>query len=217
MHNNWYVYKHIRLDTGAVFYIGIGNKSNYARAYETHPSKRNNIWSNIFNKTSIRVEIVECGLSRIQAAKKEQQFIRELGRIDLGTGLLCNLTDGGDGIWNCIRGESTRKKLSDGKVGQKNPQYGKKQSEYTVNKRRESLLGKKRTEDTKRKQSMSSIESGQAKRTRVYKGLELLGEFHSISEACRFVGLNPKEYSGKASLVARGIRSHVMGYSFSYI
>ncbi len=29
-----YVYKHIRLDTNEIFYIGIGNNNDYGRAYQ---------------------------------------------------------------------------------------------------------------------------------------------------------------------------------------
>ena len=47
MENNWYVYIHIRLDNNEPFYIGIGNKKNYARAYQTKPDRRNQIWCNI--------------------------------------------------------------------------------------------------------------------------------------------------------------------------
>ena len=58
MKNNWYVYRHIRLDKNEPFYIGIGNKKNYARAYQTNPDRRNEIWCKIFNKTDIEIEII---------------------------------------------------------------------------------------------------------------------------------------------------------------
>ena len=32
MSNNWYIYKHIRLYTNEIFYIGIGNKKDFAIA-----------------------------------------------------------------------------------------------------------------------------------------------------------------------------------------
>lgn len=41
--NNWYVYRHIRLDKNEPFYIDIGCKKQYARAYETDSVKRNHI------------------------------------------------------------------------------------------------------------------------------------------------------------------------------
>ena len=50
MDNNWYVYKHIRLDRNEVFYIGIGNKKNYGRAYEFVFSKRSEFWKKIYQR-----------------------------------------------------------------------------------------------------------------------------------------------------------------------
>ena len=53
MENNWYVYLHIRLDKKEPFYVGIGNKKNYDRAYQTNPDRRNEILCKIFSKTKI--------------------------------------------------------------------------------------------------------------------------------------------------------------------
>lgn len=219
MENNWYVYKHIRLDTNEPFYIGIGNKKNYGRAFELREDKRNNMWCSIFRKTPIQVEIVLDGLSKDEASEKEKYYIKLYGRKDLNTGLLCNMTDGGDGTWNCKRSEETKKLLSEQKKGDKNPMFGKKHTEEHRIKRIIGMTGKKRTEETKKRQSLSSIKSGQAKKTLVidYKTKEKLGIYHSISEACRSVGLLPRNYSGKAVMVANGKRNHVKGYSFIYL
>lgn len=44
-----YLYRHIRLDTNEVFYIGVSCNANYKRAYsKTH---RNQFWENIVKKT----------------------------------------------------------------------------------------------------------------------------------------------------------------------
>lgn len=216
---SWYVYRHIRLDKNIPFYIGIGCKSKYARAYEFESSKRNKIWNSINEKTDIEVEIIVDNLTKNEASIKEQEFIKLYGRIDNGTGFLCNLTDGGDGIWNCKRSEETKEKLRNQKIGSKNPQYGKKQNTLTKLKRSIALKGKKRTIETKLKQSLSSIISGQAKTTEVldFKTKEIIGKYHSLSEACRSVGLEPKKYSSKASLVANGFRNQVKGYIFRYV
>jgi hypothetical protein len=128
MENNWYLYKHIRLDKNEVFYIGIGNKNNFARAFEFRKDKRNDIWWKIYCKTEISVEISFENLTKVEASMKEQELIKNYGRMDLNEGNLCNLTDGGDGIWNCIRSEKTKKLLSEQKIGSKNPQFGKKQT-----------------------------------------------------------------------------------------
>lgn len=217
MKNNWYVYRHIRLDKNEPFYIGIGNKKNYSRAYENKPDRRNVIWRKIFNKTSIRIEILLEGLNKNQASEKEREFIKLYGRKDLGNGLLCNMTDGGDGIWNCKRSKETKEKLRKSKIGDKNPMYGKHPSKETLLKRSNSLLGQTRTNHTKKKQSLSSIISGQAKSVDVYKfdNNEYVGRFYAISEACRFLGFH--QLNGKASMVANGKRKQTQGYVFKYV
>jgi group I intron endonuclease len=217
MKNNWYVYRHIRLDKNEPFYIGIGNKKNYARAYQTNPDRRNEIWCKIFNKTDIEIEIILEDLTKNQASEKEQEFIKLYGRKDLGNGTLCNMTDGGDGIWNCIRSEETKEKLRQQKLGNKNPMFGKSPSEETRLKRSKSLLGQTRSEETKKKQSLSSIKSGQAKSVDVFKfeNNEYVGRFHSISEACRILGFYSA--NSKASLVANGKRNQTHGYIFKFI
>ena len=216
--NNWYVYRHIRLDKNQPFYIGIGNKVNYARAYEFKSDKRNNIWNAIYRKTKIEVDILFDNITKQEAANKEKEFIKIYGRVDNYTGILSNMTDGGDGILNAKRSLETREKLRQGKLGCKNPSYGKTPSVETLEKRSKSLSGKKRTQETKNKQSLASIKSGQAKSTLVTKlDGSIVGVFHSLSEGLRFINLEPKKYSSKASLVAKNIRNHCQGYKFQYI
>jgi hypothetical protein len=215
--NNWYVYKHIRLDKNEPFYIGIGNKKNFGRAFEFSKDKRNEIWWKIYSKTNISVEILYESLTKTDASLKEQELIKKYGRKDLNEGSLCNMTDGGDGIWNCIRSIEVRQKLSDSKKGNKNPQYQKKPSQETITKRIIALTGKKRTDDSKKKQSLSSVKSGQAKEVDVFKynTNEYIGRFYAISEACRILGFH--HLNGKAVQVAKGKRNHTQGYVFKYV
>ena len=218
--NNWYLYRHIRLDKDEPFYIGIGNKINYARAYEKDPSKRNVIWNKIVSKSFYEVDIIFDGLTKEEASEKEKEFIKLYGRKDLNNGILCNLTDGGDGIHGCVRSGETRQKLREQKLGFKNPMYGKKQSvEFLL--KRGVFKSRKKSEEEKKKQSLATIKSGQAKKTEVikYDTNESLGVYHSLSEAIRSVGLNPIKYSGKASCIAKGVgtRKKVKGFTFKYI
>ena len=215
--NNWYVYRHIREDKNEPFYIGIGNKKNYARAYENKPDRRNEIWRKIFIKTDIRVEIILEGLSKIQSSEKEQEFIKLYGRKDLNTGSLTNMTDGGDGIWNCIRSKETKELLRQQKLGDKNPMFGKTQSYETKLKRNKSLTGQKRSDEVKKKQSLSSINSGQAKSVDVFRfdNNEYIGRFYAISEACRILGF--QKLNSKSGMVAKGKRQQTQGYVFKYV
>jgi hypothetical protein len=217
MENDWYLYAHKRFDKNEIFYIGIGKKKNYGRAYEFNEQKRNNIWNKIFNKTNIEVLILFDNISKEIAAQKEKELIKLYGRMDLNEGSLCNMTDGGDGILNCKRSDITKSKLSLQKIGDKNPMYGKKQSDETKNKRNKSLTGQVRNLETKIKQSLSTIKSGQAKEVDVYIYLtnEYIGRYYAISEACRQLGFI--HLNGKACQVAKGNRNHVKGYSFRYV
>lgn len=217
MEKNWYVYKHVRLDKDIPFYIGIGKKSNFGRAYELNKEKRNHLWWKIFSKTEITVEILYENLTKQEASLYEQSLIKEYGRIDLNEGSLCNLTDGGDGIWNNKRSDETKRILSEQKKGSKNPQYGKKQSIEFINLRMKNIRGTKRSEETKKKQSLSSINSGQAKSVDVfrYDNGDYIGRFYAISEACRVLGFH--NLNGKASMVAKGKRNQTNGYVFKYV
>jgi hypothetical protein len=87
------VYRHRRLDTNEVFYVGIG-KHRY-RARSTH--NRNKWWRSITNKVNYNVEIVWEGDCYEEAKELECLLIKEYGRKDMKCGTLVNLTDGGEG------------------------------------------------------------------------------------------------------------------------
>jgi hypothetical protein len=98
------VYRHRRLDTNEVFYVGMG--CNTKRAH----SKRNRsvYWVNIVKKAGYVVEILCENISQKEAFDLEIMLISEYGRKDLNNGLLCNLTAGGEGRKNVITSLETR-------------------------------------------------------------------------------------------------------------
>jgi hypothetical protein len=102
------VYRHIRKDTGDVFYVGIG-KTNM-RAFSL--SNRNKHWKNISKSTDYDVDILFEDLTWEDACEKEREFIDIYGRRDLGTGTLVNMTYGGDGAYGLIQTEEAKNKLS---------------------------------------------------------------------------------------------------------
>lgn len=118
-----YLYRHIRLDTNKVFYIGIGGfrdvekEFSYKRAY--HKKGRNNLWTKISNKTDYMVEIILENLTFDEAQLKEQEFIKLYGRINNETGTLCNLTDGGGGSRGYIMPQESKVKISNAHKGKK--------------------------------------------------------------------------------------------------
>ena len=137
-----YVYTHTRLDNNEVFYVGIGTQNNYKRASRSH--NRTNYWNNIVKKCGWKVDIVFDKLTWDDACKKEIELIKKYGRVDLGTGTLVNLTDGGEGTLKRITTPETKLKMS-------KTRKGRKYSEEHKLKTKNSMIGKncKKIIDTK--------------------------------------------------------------------
>lgn len=160
-----YVYRHIRLDTNEVFYIGIGVQVNNKRAKTS--VKRNKFWINITSKTEWYHEILFDNLTINEAKEKEKEFISIYGRKDLGKGTLCNLTDGGDGTLNYVVKDIVKNKLSiknKGKVLSNEHKQkiskshkGKVFSDETLNKMRLAKLGTKQSVETIEKRKLKLI------------------------------------------------------------
>lgn len=127
----YYVYAYLRKSNNTPYYIGKG-KGNRAFAKEhgvTVPADRTKI---IF---------LESHLTEIGAWALERRYIRWYGRKDLGTGILYNKTDGGDGPsgripWNkgkpnsqpkTVHTEKSKRAIGDSKKGKPRPDmYGDK-------------------------------------------------------------------------------------------
>lgn len=159
-----YVYRHIRKDKNEVFYIGIGSDSDYYRAHKF--SERNEIWNRIKNKCEVLVEILYDNLDWKTACDIEKKLIKQYGRINNNTGILSNMTDGGEGTLNKIISEDTRYSLGKGNRGKKRTEESKKrQSDSTKgvkkpeghgDKIRQFRIGKKMSEESKLKISKNS-------------------------------------------------------------
>ena len=99
------------------FYIGKGSDENGLYKRANTKISRNNYWNKIIEKTNYRVDILLDNLTNFEAFEKEIEFIKIYGRVNIGTGILCNMTDGGEGSLNI--GDETRKKLSLASKGRK--------------------------------------------------------------------------------------------------
>ena len=155
------VYRHIRLDKNEPFYIGIGAETK--RAYTIH--KRTKYWTNV-SKQGYEVDILFDDIPYEDAKLKEKEFIKLYGRIDLGTGTLVNLTDGGDGSVGYKHTKEGLLRIGEKSKGRKkSPEQIKKWKESrsfvmkpeTKEKIRMALMGRKHSEERRKNQSISHI------------------------------------------------------------
>jgi len=188
-----YLYRHLRKDTMQPFYIGIGSGKNYSRAKEKR--YRNNLWHKIVNKAGYQVQILLDDLSWEEAIEKEKEFIALYGRINTRDGILCNMTDGGEGMLGNLVSDETRKKLSnrvftdehrknmsESAKGNKNC-LGRKLSEKTKLKISDGNKRKKMPEEAKQKISESLVGNKNAKTKKVIN-IETNKEYLSLKQMC---------------------------------
>lgn len=101
----FFTYIHRRKDTNEIFYVGIGTirtKKGWGKYQRAGTSdKRNVIWKRIVKKAKGFIwEIIFESESQFDVKQKEIDLIKLYGRLDNNTGILSNMTDGGDGRMN---------------------------------------------------------------------------------------------------------------------
>lgn len=200
----YYTYTLINSIDSQPFYIGKGASSrmyqhkrdalNPSYNYRSVHMKIQNIINNggevLYEKT--------CHLSEEEAFNTEIELIGHLGRKDLGTGILCNLTDGGEG--SCGRSkvliEQIAEKNRGKKRSEKSKQYMSEVQKEMAEKRRKKYNGKACSPKTS--ENMSNSRKGKewseaarevvrskptAKPVLAYKKdtNEFVGEYESIS------------------------------------
>lgn len=109
------IYRHIRLDTNEVFYIGIGVKEKRSRS----KYGRNKYWKAIVDKHGYEIQVIKRNLSYNDACECERILIDWYGRKDLGKGNLVNLTNGGDTTEGYIFSQKTKNKIGLANIGRK--------------------------------------------------------------------------------------------------
>ena len=130
--NRFYTYAYLRKDR-TPYYIGKGegNRAYYKSKGEVKPPKDKS-----------RIIFLKQNLLEEKAFKHEIYMIAVFGRKDLGTGILRNRTNGGDGASGFIHSQETRKKMSEAQKGENHPHYGKSRPKEVKRKISEKHKGK---------------------------------------------------------------------------
>jgi len=167
MIKKFYTYAYLRQD-GTPYYIGKGcGKRAYKRQGHT-----------VCVPTRERILFLKRNLSEEEAIKHEIYMIAVLGRKDLGTGCLRNLTDGGDGVSGRVWTKEQRKNQSE-------KHTGKKMSDDARRKMSESKRGRKFSPEHRRRMS-----EGQRRRVRVQTEIQK----RAAREALIKINLNPPRF-----------------------
>lgn len=156
--NDFYTYAYLRKDLSP-YYVGKG-RGNRMFSTNRHIAKP---------KDNHRIAMLRGNMSEDDALLHEIEMIKTWGRKDLGTGLLRNRTNGGDGLSGHKFSDESRAKLRIAQLGKKMSKEAKakmslaKQNTSNETKAKMSLagmgnknrLGKKHTNETKAKMSLA--------------------------------------------------------------
>jgi hypothetical protein len=138
--NGFYVYMYLR-SNGTPYYVGKGSGK---RAWDKHSSYCPR------PRDENKIIITHSSLTELWAFAIERQLIRWYGRENNKTGILRNLTDGGDGGCGRVMSEETRNKISVAHTGRihtdksrSNMSNGQKGKKYSDEARRNMSLAAK--------------------------------------------------------------------------
>ena len=214
--NEYYTYAYLRED-GTPYYVGKGKgRRVYRKDRRIKPP---------IDKS--KIIFLKQNLTEEEAFKHEIYMIAVFGRKDLGTGILQNRTNGGEGTSGSPRvisdehkeklrkiakgrivGEETRKKLSE-------IHKNRKFSEESRKKMSDSKVGSKLSEEHKNNISKSSKKrDNEIYRKYIYTFTSPSGEIIITTEISDFCFENNLTYS-KVNYVARGIYSQHKGWKIS--
>jgi len=210
----YYTYAYLRKN-GTPYYIGKGKKN---RAYRISGRKIKP------PKDKSRIIFLKQNLTEEEAFKHETYMIAVFGRIDLGTGILRNGTNGGEGTSGSPRffTEEHKQKLrtyaKNRKVTQETREKIRKKlknrkfSQETKNKMSESKKGVLHTKEHNEKIRQSSYKRPKESfRRYIYTFISPAGEITETTDVINFCEENGLTYS-KVCQTAKGTYSHHKGW-----
>jgi len=201
----YYIYAYLRAKdskaamAGTPYYIG---KGKGGRAFAMHGKK-------FPPKDRSNIIIMESNLTELGALALERRYIMWYGRKNLGTGILINLTDGGDGQAGNIVSITTRSAISLSKTGKKLTDEHKKKISlaWTEGKRAALslvLTGIPLSDEHKKNMGLGWTEEKRSKRSLVLTGIPLSDE-HKKNIGLGHIGIRPTaEHKAKISLALTG-------------
>lgn len=203
------VYRHRRLDTNEIFYIGIGSSKQRVNKKQS----RNKYWHNITNKTKWCSEILINNITNEEAEELEIFLIKLYGRKKDG-GKLCNITKGGKGLTGYKYTQEQKDKVSKRMKGHtvtketrekiRKSHLGKKLSKYHIEKLRKSNLNKIVLLETRLKTSKAVL--------KLDMNNKIIEEYYSIREASRKNNIS----AGHISKVCNNIRKTAGKFKWKY-
>jgi len=156
--NNYYTYAYLREDR-TPYYIGKGKGDRIVSTQRSihKPTNKNKI---IFLKQNLTEE---------EAFKHEIYMIAVFGRKDLGTGILRNMTNGGEGVSGYIVSEETRRKRSEANKGNTNSRgykWTNEQKQNLIRAKKGKLLSESHKEALKKAWERRKLEKPMTDETR---------------------------------------------------
>jgi hypothetical protein len=174
---------------GTPYYVGKGH-GNRAFSFQRKGAPR--------PQDDSYIAFIQEGLTEQEALSLERYCISLYGRIDIGTGILRNLTDGGDGVCGLVFSEDTIEAM-------RVRNSGKQLSDET--KRRIGLANKGKTIPAETRQKMAA-----AKECNVYEITDPDGNVYECSNLREFAKTHGLQVANLSS-VARGERGHHKGWT----
>jgi group I intron endonuclease len=205
----FYTYAHYKPSTNEIFYIGKGKGGRHA-----DKSNRNKHWHNIVNKHGFVSKVLAWWESEAEALEHEKLLIASLK--DIGV-LLCNATEGGDGVSGYKHTQETINHLSKARKGihfRKTYEI----TEETRSKMREAQTGRKHPEEVKKKisEANAGIKNAMYGKQSPTRKKVLCLENNKIYDCIADAAEDLNVSSAKITLVCQGKRNHTKNFRFQY-